>query len=226
MKNDSMHQVKTIMLVICAAGALWAGSLWAKDNLDYWLGRSQEAPDTQNAATEDEEFHPIEPENQPPPDSPPGAIELSDGRQLGGWLVTTRGKPWLVWEQQTNQWRRIPPLAVLSIVSEVVEEKMEQSWRWKGMGTPQRVYSGEQYPVRRLRWRFNLADGSNITGIVKGQPLSIWHDGKLTGPFVLHERMRGQDGHKLDDPVFIRKIVVSDKMMRAVLNLNNCGPTD
>ena len=41
--------------------------------------------------------------------------------------------------------------------------------------------------------------------------------GKVTGPFVLHERMKGKDDETLDDLVYVRKIVISRKMMDAVI---------
>ena len=150
-------------------------------------------------------------------DALPGVIELSNGKQLPGGLYTTREKPWLVWSQPTKSWRRVPLINLLSITAVVVEERMELRWRWKGMGEPEKVYTGKSYPFRRVRWRFKLIDGSVLEGPTKGQPLWVELRGKATGPFVLHERSKGQDGQTLKDLVYVRKVVISRRMMQAVI---------
>ena len=186
-------------------------------NLDYWLGRAT-VPATQTAPAEIGGTGPFA-QTRPfaRTDALPGALELSDGTVLAGGLYTTRGKAWSVYDQKTKRWRRVPFAAVLSITAVVVEEKLEPRWRWKAMGVPERVYTGETYPTRRYVWRFVLPDGSEITGAVKGQPLWIALGDKRSGPFVLHERERGKVGQKLRDLIYIRKIVVSRRLMRQVL---------
>jgi hypothetical protein len=190
-------------------------------NLDYWLNQAK--------PVEEEDDKPAKPESggRNPfrksagafhrRDALPGVIELSDGRQLPGGLYTTREKPWIVWNEATKSWRRIPFINCLSITAVVEQERMELRWRWKGMGEPERVYTGKKYPLRRLHWRFKLIDGSVVEGATKGQPVFVELRGKTTGPFVLHERMKGSDGETLEDLVYIRKIVVSRKMMNAVI---------
>jgi hypothetical protein len=144
----------------------------AAGNLEYWLSRAKPTT-TQPAATQPAASQPAA--SQPAPGSPfrkkreflredalPGVIELSDGRQLPGGLYTTRERPWIVWSEPTKSWRRIPFINVLSITAVVAEERMELRWRWKGMGEPERVYTGTSYPFRRFRWRFRLLDGSGL----------------------------------------------------------------
>jgi hypothetical protein len=186
-------------------------------NLDYWLGRAT-VPATQTAPAEIEGTGPLA-RTRPfaRTDALPGALELSDGTVLAGGLYTTRGKAWSVYDDKTKRWRRVPFAAVLSITAVVVEEKLEPRWRWKAMGVPERVYTGETYPTRRYLWRFVLPDGSEITGPVKGQPLWIALGDKTFGPFVLHERYRGKVGQKLGDLIYIRKIVVSRRLMCELL---------
>ncbi len=178
-------------------------------NLDYWLGEAQNAD-----------------ANAPPPAAPtpgerdtprqdalPGALQTSDGRILPGRLYTTRDAPWQVWVESEKRWLRVPFIAVLSITATVVEEKMEPRWRWKEMGAMERVYTGESYPTRRLQWTFRLIDGSEITGEVKGQPVWVELDGRRSGPFVLHERMKGEIGQTLQDLVHVQRIVVSRRLL-------------
>jgi hypothetical protein len=186
-------------------------------NLEFWLRQAKPAatqPATQPAGANP--FH------KPKAlyaraDALPGVIELSNGKQLPGGVYTTREKPWIVWNEATKSWRRIPFITCLSITAVVEQERMELRWRWKGMGEPERVYTGKKYPFRRLHWRFKLIDGSVAEGSTKGQPILVELRGKRAGPFVLHERMKGQDGQTFDDLVYVRKIVISRKMMEAVV---------
>ncbi len=162
--------------------------------------------------------NPLEKE-QSAADRLPGIVELSDGRILAGKIYTTAEKPFSVYVAAEKRWRRVPLPAVMSITAVVVEEKMELQWRWKGMGEPEKVYTGKSYPTRRLEWKFRLADGSCITGAVKGQP--IWvassDDDEKLGPFILHERSKGEVGQELKDLVYIKRIIISKTLMDKVL---------
>jgi hypothetical protein len=191
------------------------------DNLSYWLGQAATAPTRPAAEPNTAEGTGKNPfatdENFRRQDVLPGVIELSDGQVLAGYMYTTAEKDWLVWVEAEKRWRRVPFLAVLSISAVVLEEKMEQVWRWKEMGVPERVYTGEEYPTRKLDWRFHLIDDSTITGTVKGQPVWIEQDGKKHGPYILNEQVRGPNGQKLKDLITVKQIIVSRRMMNEVL---------
>jgi len=150
-------------------------------------------------------------------DALPGVVVLSDGRMLAGRIHTTRDRDWEVWVESAKRWRHIPPAAVLSIRAVVVAEQMEQEWRWKEMGSDEKVFTGRTRPTRRFRWRFRLADGSSISGDVKGQPLWVESSGKRHGPFVLHERSAGAYGQSLRELVHVKYVVISARAMRQVL---------
>lgn len=193
-------------------------------DLDYWLNRAKPVEPNKPSAT----TQPAEPPAGSTPfkssklpfrrgDALPGVIELSDGKQLPGGLYTTVEKPWIVWSDRTKSWRRVDFLTLLSIEAVVEDERMELTWRWKGMGEPEKVYTGRKYPMRRLHWKFKLIDSSVIEGSTKGQPVFAELAGKVAGPFVLGERMKGKDGQTLDELVYVRKIVISRKMMDLVI---------
>jgi len=188
-------------------------------SLDYWLKQAKPVQ-ADSAAAHAKATNPF----QKPKaaffrrDAFPGVIELSNGKQLPGGLYTTREKPWIVWNEATKSWRRVPFVTLLSISAVVEQERMELRWRWKGMGEPEKVFTGKKYPLRRLHWKFKLIDGSVVEGSTKGQPVWVELRGKVAGPFVLHERMKGKDGQTLDELVYVRKIVVSRKMMEAVID--------
>jgi hypothetical protein len=195
-------------------------------DVDYWLGRAKsvETQPTQTKSAESKKKQAVNPLARQPgfnrADALPGVIELSDGRQLPGGIFTTRDKPWLVWLAGQKRWRQIPPLAVLSITAVVDQEEMKLQWRWKAMGEPEKVYTGEKYPFRRFRWKFHLADDSYITGAIKGQPVwvaSPTASNTTAGPFVLHERSKGKARQTLKDLVYVKKIVISRTMMDKVI---------
>jgi len=202
-----------------AGGSGDAGQATPAGNLEYWLGRSKTASTQSAPAGRDGSgagpFDGVAALSRR--GALPGVLELSDGTQIAGWLYTTVAKSWQVYEARTKRWRQIPFAAVLSITAVVVEEKMEPKWRWKAMGVPERVYTGREYPTRRYLWRFLLADGTNITGAVKGQPLWVRTGRVKSGPFVLHERDKGEIGQALADLSYVRKIVVSRRLMKAVI---------
>ncbi|KKL22716.1 hypothetical protein LCGC14_2432670, partial [marine sediment metagenome] len=146
-------------------------------------------------------------------DALPGVVVLSNGTVIPGGVYTTRDKNWEVWVESEKRWRHIPPILVLSIQAVVVEEAMDNEWRWKEMGSDEKVFTGRKKPIRRFRWRFHLIDGSHVTGNVKGQPVWIEVDRKTKGPHVLHERSAGKYGQTLTDLVYVKRIVISRRAM-------------
>ena len=221
--------MRTSTLLLVLAAALTARPAIAEEkkeskqpasSLDYWLKQAKPVGDEKKPAKPAPEA--TSPFHKPKQaflraDALPGVIELSNGKQLPGGVYTTREKPWVVWNEATKSWRRIPFITLLSISAVVEQERLELRWRWKGMGEPEKVFTGKKYPLRRLHWRFKLIDGSIVEGSTKGQPVWVELHGKRYGPFVLHERMKGKDGETLDELVYVRKVVVSRKMMDAVI---------
>ena len=209
------------------AGLAIAGAVLAQTasrpggNMEYWLGQSATATASAPAggatasAAAGAPGQGISggrsPDSEPASrdDALPGALLLSDGRLLPGRLLTTRDRDWEVWVEAEQRWRHIPPVAVLSISAQVIEQGMDKEWRWKEMGSDERVFTGRERPIRRFLWRFRLIDGSVVTGAVKGQPLWVESGGQRHGPFVLQERSAGQFGQGLDELVYLQKAVIS-----------------
>ena len=153
---------------------------------------------------------------EPPTWALPGVIELSDGTIIAGMLWTAGDGPLEVYVEAEKRWRRVPLAAALSITAVVVDERMENVWRWRATGDPQKVYTGQQYPFRRFEWTVKLADASEIAGTIKGQAV---HVAALVGPSdsrILSERTRGDVGQSLDDLVYARRIIISREAMEGV----------
>ena len=194
------------------------------DNLEYWLGRATPATGPSADPSADATSQANRPQRA---DAVPGVIELTDGRQIPGRLFTTRDKNLEIYDETHKRWRRVPLLAVLGIEAVVVEAKMEPQWRWQQMGAPEKVYTGLEYPTVRLLWEVHLIDGTEVTGTIKGQPLwlqpAAGPPGERLGPFILHERLRGEVGQEQAELVHVRKVVVSRQMAASVLQATS-GP--
>ena len=155
-------------------------------------------------------------------DALPSVVILSDGRTLPGTIYTTRDKDLEVWVASETRaadarWRHAPLILLLSIQAVVVEEGMEKEWRWKEMGSDEKIFTGRKKPIRRFRWRLHLIDDSYITGAIKGQPLWVDSRGKRRGPFILHERSAGKYGQTLEDLVYVKRVVISRRAMEKVI---------
>lgn len=180
------------------------------DNLRHWLAQGQPTTNTADEPT-------TQPTSQPAPVAPadavPGsAVTLSNGQSFRGAVFTTAGAPIEVFVADTRRWRRVPLVAVVSITPRIVAEAMEPEWQPKEIGSSERIYTGREYPTRRLAWALELADGSVIRGDVKGRPiwiLAAGPDGPVRrGPFILAERVRGEAGESLEDLTYISRIDV------------------
>lgn len=238
-----------VLAALGALAALAAGTVGAqegqagKGNLDYWLKQAQATQPASAAGTmttaggvmatsrsaTSQPAGEVSGDRAAREDALPGVIELSDGKVIAGYMYTTRQKDWELFVEADKAIRRIPFLAVLSITANVEEEKTELEWRWKGMGVPEKVFTGRSYPTRSFAWTFHLIDGSSVRGVIKGQPLWIESDGKTnhegkmpsprtetTGPLVLHERSKGSMGQKVGDMVYVKRVIVSQRLMQRV----------
>lgn len=193
-----------------------------ESNLNYWLGQAKPVKPTNAKAKPAPEKKPRDPQASfRRDDALPGVIEFSDSRQLAGGIFSTRDKPINIWREKEKRWQRIPPAAVLSISAVVIQEEMKLRWRWKAMGEPEKVYTGKSYPFRRFQWKLHLADDSIIQGAIKGMPVWIETQTETLGPFILHERAKGKIGQALKDHIYIKKIVISRKMMNKVRQAQN-----
>ncbi len=209
---------KALLILLLAGPAVLAAgdeSGEARSNLEYWLDRAEDAGEA--GATRPAIRSPEAPADTfTRPDALPGVLKLSDGTLLPGGLYTTTRKNLELYVASEKRWRRVPLAAVLSIEAIVREQRMELRWRWKAMGVPEKVYTGEKYPLRKTDWKLLLIDGTDLTGSIKGQPLWVERRGKRHGPFVLHERHKGKDGQTFEELVYVEKVVISRREMKRI----------
>jgi hypothetical protein len=197
-------------LACVALAAVAAGQAPRQRSLDLWLSEAQteSAPAAPVSVPASRDAEHVERD-----DALPGVIELSDGKVLLGRLYSTRERILEVYDEGVKLWRRVPLEAVLGISAVVEEEAMDLEWRWKAMGEPERTYTGRSFPTRRLSWKLRLIDGTELRGAVKGAPLWLDVDGRQTGPYVLSERTKGEMGQKLADLVYVKRVIVSRRLV-------------
>ncbi len=206
----------TLAVVLAAAGG--PGEKPRRDPLDELLDRVPvtTAPATRRARTRPKNpFAGAMADNFSRTDALPAAAVLSDGKLLAGGLYTTRRKDLEIWLADQRRWRHVPLICVRGIHAVVVSESMDPEWRWKEMGSDEKVYTGRKRPVRRLEWRLNLIDGSSLQGEIKGQPLWI-ERGRRRTLWVLHARTKGEYGQTLAELVYPRQFVISRREMDRV----------
>ncbi|OQB86868.1 MAG: hypothetical protein BWX88_00732 [Planctomycetes bacterium ADurb.Bin126] len=219
-RTMTIRTLATALGVLAAAGVLQAQAnkqptTKPASNLDFWLNRAKTADSSKQVNPMEQGKNPFAAAQFPfqREDALPGVVELSDGRVVAGGVYTTREKPWEIWIEAEKRWRQIPFLNCLSINAVVLEEKMEQRWRWKEMGVPEKVFTGKEYPFRIFEWKLHLIDDSYLQGTVKGQPVYVETvAGKTFGPLVLHERFSGPDGMSLKEAVYVKRVIVSRRL--------------
>jgi hypothetical protein len=148
------------------------------------------------------------------PDGRAGVVELSDGRTLAGYLFTTRGRGWRLYDPEAKKYRDIPTIIVRRIDAVVLWERMEDQWRFVRMGDDQKVLTGHQYPNRMLEYRFTLVNGRTLQGAI-AQPLGVeWRNEREA--LILHKRQKGEPDQTLADLAYVRSIEFSAERMNAV----------
>ena len=149
-------------------------------------------------------------------DAVPGYIELSSGRKIPGKICTTRGRRLKIFNLQREAYEFVPVPAIEHIEAVVEWERTEREWRFKEAGNPEKVYSGREYPARKLAWRLTLRNGHQITGHILGQPLYVAREGDPER-WILHDRQKGDVGATLAGLLYIRRVEFGLKAFTAAV---------
>ena len=139
------------------------------------------------------------------PDAVPGYVEMSNGLKVPGHIYTTRAKRLKIFNVDGEVYEYVPVAACQRIEAVVEWARVDRQWRFKEAGSPEKVYTGESYPVRMLSWRLTLRNGHEIVGHILGQPVYLEHNRKRER-FILHKRAKGPLGATLEDLVYVRRV--------------------
>jgi len=143
-------------------------------------------------------------------DAVPGAVALSNGLKVPGYLYTTRAKRLKIYNLDRQVHEYVPVPACRRIQAVVEWARVDKQWRFKEAGSTEKVQTGKSYPVRSLAWRLTLRNGHEIVGHILGQPLYLEHHGKRER-FILHKRQKGPLGQTLEDLVYLDRVEFGPK---------------
>ena len=138
-------------------------------------------------------------------DAVPGYLELSSGLKVPGRLFTTRAARLKIYNLDREIYEYVPVPALKSIDTVIEWERMDKEWRFKEAGNPEKVYSGREYPVRKVCYVLTLLNDHKIRGHILGQPLYVMHNDKADR-FLLHDRDKGAMGQTLADIPYIKHV--------------------
>jgi hypothetical protein len=138
-------------------------------------------------------------------DAVPGYIQLSTDLKVPGYIYTTRAARLKVYNLDREVWEFVPVPALKSIDATLEWERMDKEWRFKEAGNPEKVYSGREYPVRKVQYVLTLLNDYKIRGHILGQPLYVARDDKADR-FLLNDRSKGAMGETLPSLKYIKHV--------------------
>jgi hypothetical protein len=148
------------------------------------------------------EFRPTPAASQPAPPAPPipararqATLTLSTGKVLTGNVWTTADTPFRIFAADEKTYHDVDLALVARIDVKVLQEGLEDDWRWLKEGSDQKIFSGKKYPAVTLAYRFTLQNGQTVEGGVVA-PL-YFSDGHTTQTFALYKKLKGP----LDSPL-------------------------
>ena len=157
-------------------------------------------------------------------DAVPGYIELSDGTLAVGRIYTTRDKPLRLYDERLKRFLPIPLRSLKRITGHLEWAREEPQWRWKEMGSDDRVYTGRSYPVLKVYYTLTLLDGREFTGHCQVQPLYV-ADGRKRRRFLLWQRHKGEVGQTLADLRYVKAVHFGEEALKRGLALLEKDPT-
>jgi len=140
----------------------------------------------------------------PPPDSVPGYLLLSNGDRVEGHVHLTRDAVLKFTDPDTKKLLRIRLDELTHIEQKPIVERMEKEWRWLENANDQKVYTGREYPMRKLRTILHLKTGRTLQGVLTALLYVSNENGRQR--FVLHKRQKGKPGEKLSDLLYVKLV--------------------
>lgn len=135
----------------------------------------------------------------------PAVVELSDGARIEGRVQLTDDSLVILDEAQARRYTvRVAEMAKIETIIE--RQSMEEKWLFRESGLDDKVYTGEQYPVREYLTRITFHDARQIEGHIMPRALYVERGGQRQR-FILRRKDEGQPGQMLGSLVYVRTIV-------------------
>lgn len=133
-----------------------------------------------------------------------GKVTFSSGRSLEGKIRLTEGKKLTIYDLSFSKRFHLDLKEIARIDVEPAHERMEQVWRFKEEGSPEKIKEEVTYPVRTYRTFITLKDGMVLSGSVIA--VCYVDTGKVEERFILLGRQKGKPGDTLDDLSYVRSM--------------------
>lgn len=157
--------------------------------------------DTPEAPSEPPIQRRVEP---PPPDAVPGSLTLSNGDRVEGHIHLTRDAALKFHDPDRKKLLHIRLHELTHIEQKPVIERMEKEWRWLENANDQKVYTGREYPMRKLTTVLHLKTGRTLRGPLTALLYVSNENGRRR--FVLHKRQKGKVDTKLSDLIYVKLV--------------------
>jgi hypothetical protein len=138
-----------------------------------------------------------------------GVIHTSDGKSCSGALYMVEGRRLRVFDPKEQQYLDYSLSQVKEIVVNVVNERVEDEWRFKEGGSDEKVFTGKKYCRKDFEVVLVLPDGQKRKlNVARGMPIYCLTDAGETRRLLLQPFLRGEVGGPAADLVHPTRIVV------------------
>lgn len=139
-----------------------------------------------------------------PPGSVPGRLLLSNGDRVSGHVHLTRDAVLKFTDPDKKKLLRIRLDELTHIEQRVIIERMEKEWRWLENANDRKVYTGREYPMRKLQTVLHMKTGRILHGVAAA--LLFVSNENARRRFVLHKRQKGKPGTSLSDLIYVKLV--------------------
>lgn len=138
-----------------------------------------------------------------------GYVLLSDGRRADGFVHLTPGVLLRIYDREQRVHVDVPFEMVRQIDVEVEKSWLDQEWRFKEAGSPQKVFTDRFYWSHKYVCTVHLSDGTKIHGDLNAVVYVETPDGKKE-KYFLRKYYTGSQGTRDDVPeiVYVQRVVI------------------
>lgn len=136
------------------------------------------------------------------------SISLSSGTLLHGTLRLPRGRSLEIFDTERGKRYRLSLKEIRRVDVTVEKEWMQNAWRFKEEGDPEKIILPETYPIRKYLTRITLCTGEVLTGHSTAV-LYLKEEEEETRIFLLSHQ-KGEKGETLSDLVYVRSVALGE----------------
>ncbi len=150
----------------------------------------------------------------PPPadEGPRDVVTYSDGRVLEGKLFLRGPQTLKLFDLRRKTYVTIRFSDIARLDVDIEKQSMEKVWRFKEEGDPEKIYTGEEYPLHYYVTHVTLRNGSRFDTHLSAVLYLKKPDGKEERVFLLIKQ-KGDTTQNLDDLVYVKSVVFYDRRL-------------